>query len=137
MSRQRAYYYFHCPICDSVSYWATECKSDLCRGNVARHELAKLRYGVRVRYLGTAAKLERWIENPHCQLAGRYSALALAQRDRKAIRKMIDMAFLDGGYCIDAPNIMPAGGCFSEHLSEADEPGKECWIAAQMTVNRE
>ena len=137
MSRQRAYYYFHCPICDSVSYWSTECKSDLCGGNVARYERMKLRYGMRLRYTRAAASLERWIETPHCHFIGRYLTPGISREGRKAIRAMIDLARLDGGYCLDAPEIMPAGACFSEHLSEADEPGKECWIPAQITVNRE
>jgi hypothetical protein len=49
----------------------------------------------------------------------------------KPPRVLIDLAWKDAGYCLDAPDLLPAGGCRSENLDDdmVDVP-------MQITVER-
>lgn len=50
-------------------------------------------------------------------------------------RRLLDAVRIDAGYCIDAPDELPAGGCASEtaDLGDGDPP---VGFAVQLTVQR-
>ena len=50
----------------------------------------------------------------------------------KAPKHLIDACWIDGKYCLDAPDIMPAGGCIWHEIDE--EFGG---LPEQLTINRE
>lgn len=46
-------------------------------------------------------------------------------------------AFVQRGYCIDAPNEMPGGGCYYDEFAPPDEDGERNWLVQQFIVHRE
>ena len=46
-----------------------------------------------------------------------------------------DDAFSQGGYCLDAPDLMPGGSCFYEEIGPPED-GEPQWIVAQRIVAR-
>lgn len=51
-------------------------------------------------------------------------------------RALSEDAFSMTGYCIDAPDLMPAGGCYYYEFAPPDEDGP-CWAVSQFTTKRE
>lgn len=106
-----------------------ECTSWYCRGNVARFEKWKIALGTRIMYLNAAPSIEhhsnalwiRFMMDAHRR--GTY--------DKRAGWRQYS---IDAGYCIDAPNEMPAGGCYGMTFEDIGESGS---IPGQLTVARE
>lgn len=64
----------------------------------------------------------------HCRiLGGKFGSIP---------RCLSDDAFSMTGYCIDAPELIPAGGCYYDEFAPPDEDGP-CWVVSQFTTNRE
>lgn len=138
-------WYFTCPVCRQTRYLAAQCldreatlpdgtTEGLCGGNVARYERAKLRHGVRLRYRDAASRLERSRHNISL-LVHLYKLLPPQPPPR-----LREWARIEAGYCIDAPDTMPAGGCYSMFVDELHpdrtKPGPFC-APAQLTTQRE
>jgi len=47
-----------------------------------------------------------------------------------------DWAFAEGGYCLDAPETLPAGGCYFAEVEPPDGEEGPYGISAQITVTR-
>lgn len=127
--------FFVCPICRSRSY-GNDCRVEVCRGNSARYGLYAARHGVRVVYRGSAYRVDG------TGAAGRAARFQgyfdrrfrdAGNHVRHAIRDEI------AGYCLDAPDDMPAGGCRWESVKDLlpDDPDPNPGYPAQMTVSRE
>ncbi|WP_157991429.1 hypothetical protein [Caldimonas tepidiphila] len=53
----------------------------------------------------------------------------LVERFDRAPQLLIAAAYLDAGCCLDAPELLPAGGCYGEDWGDAQ-------LAHQLTVAR-
>jgi hypothetical protein len=49
---------------------------------------------------------------------------------------LLRAAWDDHGYCIDAPQTMPAGGCFALDLPSMSDDDAPSYMPAQLTVER-
>lgn len=54
---------------------------------------------------------------------------------RAGMRPLLDAARIDAGYCLDAPDELPAGGCASE-TADLDDGDPPYGFAVQLTVQR-
>ena len=52
--------------------------------------------------------------------------------------KFCDYTWLwqDGGYCIDAPDLMPAGGCYAELVNDPTDNTAVEYFPCQLTIVR-
>lgn len=50
-----------------------------------------------------------------------------------------DDCFSMGGYCIDAPDLLPGGSCYFNEFAPPDEPGQpnDNWVVNQTIIERE
>lgn len=51
-------------------------------------------------------------------------------------KPLSDDAFSMGGYCIDAPDLIPGGGCYYDEFAPPDEEGQN-WVVSQFIAQRE
>jgi hypothetical protein len=55
-----------------------------------------------------------------------------------SIDKRIEVAaFAEGGYCLDAPQLLPGGGCYYLEFGPHNEDGTVDWCVDQWTIDRE
>lgn len=117
---------FLCAVC-GWRYLADRCQSNVCGGNVARFERFKLELGTKLVYLKAAPDVgdhTTWL-----------SVKLLMELHRRGLRVRSDRNhWIDAGYCLDAPEEMPAGGCYGETFEDMGEDGA---LASQLTVQRE
>jgi hypothetical protein len=55
----------------------------------------------------------------------------------QAPRYLLRAAWDDYGYCIDAPETLPAGGCYGLDLPQFEPDDKPQYMPAQLTVERD
>lgn len=118
------------PLCQ-VCGWSLPCDRWYCRGNVARYELWKLRLGTKITY--------RWAAGPvHESLHTWLGTQLLIEAHRRGTRKRGELGthWLDAGYCLDAPELIPAGGCRGESFEDLDPTLAEV-VPYQITYERE
>lgn len=107
-----------------------ECTSNVCGGNVARYERFKLELGTRLVYLRAAPP----VGDELTSLLG-VKLLMEAHRRKCATKDRTRTHWIDAGYCIDAPNEMPAGGCFGMTFEDLVDDSDV--VPCQLTVWRE
>lgn len=107
-----------------------ECTAWYCGGNRARLERWKLTLGVRLRYLNAAPEVEGhsppWLTTQLLCEGHRRGCY-----DRKLGWRVYQ---IDAGYCLDAPDIMPAGSCYGMEFPDEPELGV---LPCQRTFDRE
>lgn len=131
---EKARFWYSCPICRETRYWQSRCVSEYCGGNAARFELAKIRHGRRIHYLGRATSLRR--SHSHDMVEILSELFRRVKKPSKALREWA--AHIEHGYCLDAPTFIPAGGCFDEVLPEDfGLTEEESHLPAQIIVSRD
>lgn len=102
-----------------------------CGGNAARAGRMVLQLGVRVRYLEAAERVGR---DRLSMAASMRLHAAIEDRTVPGRRAAAEHAWEDVGYCLDAPEELPAGSCLDYDLSVF---GEDAGIPVQRTVRRE
>lgn len=123
-----------CLAC-GTPYWGRPCTT--CGGNVARAERLKRELGTKIIYFHAASRIEGYARaNLGTSLVIELHNRFRGARPPKALR---DWASREEEYCLDAPEEMPAGGCFREELPwAADEGDPEVpFVVSQLTTRRE
>lgn len=103
----------------------------VCGSNSVRAWRLKRELGTKVRYLTAATAVDhKWIRMYAQMLFHLYRRIP---KPSKALR---DALRIDIGYCLDAPEVMPAGGCFG-FSDEELEAEYGIAIPEQLTFDRE
>lgn len=123
--------YFHCSICSELRYCVDQCVSEHCRGNVARFERAKLKHGTAVRYLLSASPVGMTGNtfmgaSLLCEL---YYRLGREVAAKSAVLKRA--VWDDAAYCLDAPELMPAGACQPGWIAEGESFPEQQFITRE------
>lgn len=132
---------WYCRYCGASLFYMLEGWPCLmCAQNSARAERLKIECGTYVHYRFTVGS----VGNSGAVMVGAqflcelYMRLRLYGGGAKPNAHQRKACWLDEGYVIDAPELMPAGGCISQYLHElAEEPEEERYLPMQLTFNRE
>lgn len=104
-----------------------ECTAWYCGGNRARLERWKLALGTRITYLPAA---------PRVGLEGQSFLVTnlMIESYRRGVRESYKTHAIDAGHSIDAPEYMPAGGCYNDSITVGK---KTEYFPSQFMIRRE
>lgn len=67
------------------------------------------------------------LPTPH-NIVGIWLLMEMYRRIGKPTAELTQACFSESGYCIDAPDVIPAGGCFHEQITaKEDIPSQITW----------